>query len=213
MTPREFDRLLALHCAPALAGIKPANLISVQKTQCAGLNELLEVYNLRLKDRGIRMEILCRRKTYALLLVYRGDLLWRELRAEKTRRFLTRRGYRDWHSLGTVLADLKRRLRFCPVPHEIGLFLGYPLEDVAGFIEHGGRGCKVCGYWKVYSDEEAAQRRFQEYTLCRAVFCRRVRDGDSLLQLLSSDRPAFSPGAKTAFPQQKGTAAPQRTVP
>ncbi len=37
-------------------------------------------------------------------------------------------------------------------PHEIDVFLGYPCEDVRGFIRHGGQGYKLCGYWKVYGD-------------------------------------------------------------
>ena len=37
-------------------------------------------------------------------------------------------------------------------PHEIGIFLGYPLADVAGFIRNKGRNCKCIGTWKVYGD-------------------------------------------------------------
>ena len=43
-------------------------------------------------------------------------------------------------------------------PHEIGLFLGYPPEDVQGFLEN--RLCKCVGCWKVYGDEQAAQNGF-----------------------------------------------------
>lgn len=30
-----------------------------------------------------------------------------------------------------------------------GLFLGYPLEDVKGFIENNGRNCKSCGVFRI----------------------------------------------------------------
>ena len=36
-------------------------------------------------------------------------------------------------------------------PHEIGLLLGYPPEDVIGFIENRGQNPLYIGYWKVYS--------------------------------------------------------------
>lgn len=42
-------------------------------------------------------------------------------------------------------------------PHEIGIFLGYPLEDVLGFWFSGGRGAKMEGEWKVYSDTARAE--------------------------------------------------------
>lgn len=54
-------------------------------------------------------------------------------------------------------------------PHEVGLFLGYPPEDVEGFIENKARSCKITGYWKVYSDEEKA-KRFLRNTVNARVF-------------------------------------------
>lgn len=35
-------------------------------------------------------------------------------------------------------------------PHEVGFFLGYPAEDVVGFIRNKGQNFKFCGRWKVY---------------------------------------------------------------
>ena len=48
-------------------------------------------------------------------------------------------------------------------PHEVGLFLGYPVWDVKGFIEHKGQQYKLCGYWKVYDDVPGALCKFEEY--------------------------------------------------
>ena len=59
-------------------------------------------------------------------------------------------------------------------PHEIGLFLGYPPEDVEGFCRYQGQNYKLCGRWKVYGDREAACRRFQRYDHCRDALCRRL---------------------------------------
>lgn len=52
-------------------------------------------------------------------------------------------------------------------PHEIGIFLGYPIWDVEGFIEHKGQNYKFCGYWKVYQDVEGAKLKFKEYDRIR----------------------------------------------
>lgn len=48
------------------------------------------------------------------------------------------------------VAELIRRVRHEEdFPHEIGLFLGYPSEDVSGFIKHGAKNSKCVGTWKV----------------------------------------------------------------
>ena len=40
----QLDRLLAAYCSPALAGIKPANLVSCDRTIYPDLPEQLETY-------------------------------------------------------------------------------------------------------------------------------------------------------------------------
>lgn len=48
------------------------------------------------------------------------------------------------------VSQLVRRLRRQEdFPHEVGLFLSYPPEDVAGFIANNARRCKCAGLWKV----------------------------------------------------------------
>ena len=68
-------------------------------------------------------------------------------------------------------------------PHEIGLFLSYPLEDVEGFVENRGRNCKCTGCWKVYGDEQQAQRQFSRYRKCQEVYLRLWQGGRSVEQL------------------------------
>ena len=68
-------------------------------------------------------------------------------------------------------------------PHEIGLFLGYPSEDVRGFMENGPRCCKCCGYWKVYGDEEKAGRVFAQYEKCTRIYCEKWMEHRSIDKL------------------------------
>ena len=55
-------------------------------------------------------------------------------------------------------------------PHEVGIFLGYPLWDIRAFIENPRQKAKLTGYWKVYFDVEGALRRFQLFDECIARF-------------------------------------------
>jgi hypothetical protein len=65
------------------------------------------------------------------------------------------------------LNHLQKQFEDQQCPHAVGLFLGYPLDDVLGFIKHRGYNYKLCGIWKVYGDVEQAKNRFRQYDLCR----------------------------------------------
>ena len=57
------------------------------------------------------------------------------LKAKASESFCCTYGY-DTSNLEACLERLKERIAQCEeFPHEIGMFLGYPLEDVRGFIE------------------------------------------------------------------------------
>ena len=68
-------------------------------------------------------------------------------------------------------------------PHEIGLFLGYPPEDVRGFIEKGASGCKCSGCWKVYGNTQQAMTTFGRYRKCAALYLEQWTKGKSVEQL------------------------------
>ena len=83
------------------------------------------------------------------------------------------------------MQELVRRLnRGKDFPHEIGLFLGYPAEDVNGFIRHGARCAKCVGTWKVYGDEESARKKFALYQKCTRLYCEAYRKHNNLDRLL-----------------------------
>ena len=86
------------------------------------------------------------------------------------------------------IAHLKKRLsEGNGFPHEIGLFLGYPPEDVRGFIQNKALGHKVSGYWKVYGDEQKARNTFRAYKHCTDCYRARGAMGTSLERLAVAD--------------------------
>jgi len=70
------------------------------------------------------------------------------------------------------------------------VFLGYPLEDVLGFIENDGKNCLACGCWKVYANECAALAAFRRYEKCKSVYQRLFASGCPLSRLTVAARPA-----------------------
>ena len=68
-------------------------------------------------------------------------------------------------------------------PHEVGLFLSYPPEDVKGFIDHRAEHFKCAGMWKVYGDEGRAQQLFAAFRRCTETYCALWRSGADLQHL------------------------------
>ena len=178
-TAREFEHALAYHCAPSIMGIKAADLFS---WPLADQDQIVR-YAEALRVRGITLRVLRRSGKRALLLVYRPSCLERCLACPAVRNMLVQEGYPRRADPDALLEVLSSRLQEETFPHEIGLFLGYPPEDVEGFCRCKGRDFKACGWWKVYGDREAALRYFDRCDRCRKALCSRLV-GCPLLELL-----------------------------
>lgn len=191
MSERErlgFERMLAAHTAPTLLGIKCANLVSVAVSY-GQLDAFREEFERR---SGLRMRILCCCRERVLVYVYHELLLGMQLSRPEIRAFLTQYGYTPEMNAEEMLTHLAERMACSGFPHEIGIFLGYPLADVKGFIRHRGRNCLLCGCWKVYSDPEKARQTFANYDRCRTILCDKLDQGFDLFQALSLSKEELS---------------------
>ena len=176
------EEILVRHCSPTLAGIKTGSLFTCAFTDTDELKASLRRWNSTLGAKGLRAIPMRWSAGRALIYLYRPGRLDNDLNREKASRILSQRGYCPGCP-GKCLAELMRRLRQREdFPHEIGLFLGYPPEDVEGFIENR-ECCKCTGCWKVYGDVEAAQKTFAKYKKCTNVYCGLYAQGRSIEKL------------------------------
>lgn len=167
------EELLVRQGAPTLAGLKTANLFTCPCQDKQALLSFVRRQNRRMQAKGLRMLPLRFSGQKALIYLYRPSKLSEDLANSETEQLLKDRGY-DLSSCDRCVVELMRRLRQQEdFPHEIGLFLGYPAEDVRGFIENSAKGCKIVGCWKVYGDEAAARKKFDQYKKCTRVYCTR----------------------------------------
>lgn len=179
---QEFEYTLAWHCAPSMAGIKPADLISWRIPEGEGL-KVLGYYANVLSRRGIRMRVLGRNGDRLLILIFRPGRLECCLRDPRVEEMLSRAGYPVGAGTQQLLCHLRDQLSQSDFPHEIGLFLGYPPEDVEGFRADGGRCCKYSGTWKVYGDVSQARKQFDAFHRCRQALTRKLNQGKTLEQM------------------------------
>jgi len=170
----------SLQCAPLLTGIKVSNLLQIRSEQ---MEEVFRMF----EGTQISCHVLSQKECKTAILLYRRNRLIRYLSQEDVRKLMEEFGYSE-----TVLEQILEKLSVhyqayvdgnADFPHEIGLFLGYPPEDVWGFIEKKAEDCKLVGCWKVYGDEEEARRRFRKFDKCTAVYSKLFADGRTVEKL------------------------------
>ncbi len=177
------EELIVKHCSPTLAGLKTGNLFSCSYTSRAQMCIEIEKLNRIFVPKGVKVLSLKFSEKRALIYVFRPSKLALDLSDEYTCLLLRSQGYKST-DIGSCVEELKRRVNDClEFPHEIGLFLGYPPEDVYGFILHKGNYCKFSGCWKVYGNEEKAIKEFAKYKKCTDVYCAKWAQGTSIQKL------------------------------
>jgi hypothetical protein len=156
----EIKRIIINHCGPVLMGVKPAALFVLRSEDaCACLSGLLPA--------RLNVMILRRSETGLLVFVFAREKLERTISNRNIKTVLSGLGYPPGPSVFVFLDYLKKQFESRQFPHEIGLFLGYPVDDVLGFVKHQGKNYKLCGYWKVYGNVEQAKLCFRQYDKCR----------------------------------------------
>lgn len=184
---KSFECLLVQQCAPTLAGVKPANLFSCRVDDMDGMSRCIADWNCKLASCGIEIRVLrvCRKNPLYLIYLYRRNWLDAILRQSEVQKFLEGEGYEVGQKTDLLLRQLSRRI--CTereFPHEIGIFLGYPLRDVVGFIQNRGRNFTYSGCWKSYGDPVEAEARFRIYQICTSYYCKLFESGTPMLRLV-----------------------------
>ena len=147
------------------------------------MQEYIRSLNRRLQHKGLRVLPLRYSGQRVLIYVYRPSRLSQDLQNRLANTLLLERGYPCLTPERQILYLKKRLENTEDFPHEIGLFLGYPPEDVYGFIENKPDSCKYTGLWKVYGDAEEAKRTFDKFRKCTDVYSRCWEEGKSLERL------------------------------
>lgn len=180
-----IQSMIAFCAAPTIKGKKPSSLMSFNTQGKNTMSlwrrygrevcELFELHHFELKNgnNGI------------VVLFYRKNMLEQHINQRCNQPFLKSRGYGFTDDLDEKLEILKQRFeKLCP--HEVGIFLGIPVEDVEGFIDHKGKNYLLCRYWKVYGDPQCAEVLFKDYDTARSSMAHFVIDlkSDSMAECI-----------------------------
>lgn len=183
MNTTGLEMRLIEHCAPTLAGMKCASLFNYfHEGEKLVRKELKEINHL-LNSKGVYIDVLVWKNDSALVYVYRKVKLEEALKCPDIFQLLQAYGYKNCE-IEVCLTHLKYRINNSSCfPHEIGVFLGYPLEDVYGFIVNRGKNCQSCGMWKVYCNKEEKDKLFHKFQKCKEIYLQVFCEGRELSKM------------------------------
>ena len=154
---------------PVILGSKPAEIINVpgsREEKEVKLSQIISFFNN------------CSRITYIIITTHDGGkrvLFVNEKSMEKVLsnkrciNFLKFVGYPSDFELDTYIRELVYRLKLQEFPHEIGIFLGYPLKDVLGFMGYGRNELVEIKNWRIYGDKEVSYQVYNSFIKDKAI--------------------------------------------
>ncbi len=165
-----FDKLLVKYCAPTLMRIKTASMFTYKCSSYKHLSFQISYWNSVLNPKGIYLTLFKYNGDRAIMYLYIKNKLENLFTEQNVSDFLENYGYNP-SDLDACLNLLSSRFTSEDnLPHEVGVFLGYPLNDVKSFIKHSGKNSLHTGYWKVYHDKEQSIKMFNIFDRCRVIY-------------------------------------------
>lgn len=188
MDMKYIGNQLVLQCAPVISGWKISNLLKISSE-----NEELLISILR--GTGLSYYKIFEHNLEGFFFIYRKELLEAYLNGKEARLLLKQEGYEEF-ALEKVFDRFQSRYaeymeRKEEFPHEIGILLGYPIEDVNGFIKNKGKNSLYTGYWKVYEQSEKKQRLFRQFDEAKEAMIYLIGNGVDIREIIdiySTDR-------------------------
>jgi hypothetical protein len=181
---QNIDRLemqMAMQCAPLITGLKISNLLNIPREDFEWMKKIV-------RQSQFSWYLLLETEKKITVLLFQRERLESYLEKQQVVEMLKQAGYTNL-SLGCVLREFASRYkRFMETknefPHEMGLLLGYPTEDVEGFITHRGADCLCSGYWKVYANKERKLKLFEKFELAKEKLIQLLSYGVSMIDII-----------------------------
>lgn len=192
MNNKEYiENFLIYNSSLVIAGIKPAATITIKKNKNRLYNSWLKFGSDFIEAINLDFIELRESDDSIIIMIYDKIILKDELNKESHIEFLENIGYSFNSDVNYYINTLKSRYEKYHCPHELGLFLGIPFEDVKDFMECTTKKCLLCGYWKVYNDSDKARKIFNSYDKVKEYTRNNILNGNSSRELALSIRDSF----------------------
>lgn len=180
-----LEYLLTYNLATVIAKIKPASTLTLKNDEQNTLDLWNQFGSEVIKKIGLNYFVLRRKQDIATIMIYDEKVLWQYVNDYKNKKFLSNIGYSNLSNLNEYLSILLKRFNKYNCPHELGLFLGIPLDDVVDFMECSHKKCLCCGYWKVFNNYNKAVRIFENYDKLKNQTAENIINGKRISDIVN----------------------------
>ena len=178
-----FDQIIIRSSSPTFCNIKPGNLFFVKNDDFS--QGKFEAWKDSFEKYGVMAFSSQISESSTAILVL--NVCWcRKILADSfVQAYLSEKGYHTSSVFDFVEELFSRMINNEGFPHEVGVILGYPVEDVIEFENHQGHDCKYCGCWKSYSDVDKARDCHCRFTECSRLCKKWYDEGYSINQIIT----------------------------
>lgn len=184
MSRKEYIEYLLLYkTCLVISEVKPAVTIAFSKIKNNQYEDWCKFGINFLDTVSLDYIVLRDKEDIIILMIYNRKLLEEVINKKENRSFLKYFGYYSIN-LESNLKILKNRYDKYNCPHEIGIFLGIPVEEVRAFIESSGNNYIESRYWKVFVDRKKSTDIFKRYDFIRKYTISSIINGFSLSKVI-----------------------------
>lgn len=152
---------------PVLLGAKPAEILSFPQNNERHMEIFFKVKELFSRTNKILHFDVENHGKCKKVFFYHPAALEQTLNDPKNLRFLESLGYPRQDHLEGYVHHLLSKMEGGRIPDEIGIFLGYPLKDVIGFMGHPALQLTKVDGWRIYGDAKISDQKRQEILAAR----------------------------------------------
>jgi hypothetical protein len=159
--------------APLVLGIKPSELLNVSLKN----DEWRNFKTVLTQKENLQLEEIRELNGRLQVIFYRKEILDSVLKQKQIYDFLVSMDYPKKYSVEVYLRILKQKLMMSQFPHEIGIFLGYPLKDVLGFMGILPLPYRRTQGWRIYGEEMPSDELYIKYSEARHIMRKIALEG------------------------------------
>lgn len=164
-----FIKWLVQTLGPVLLGAKPSEILSFPSNDKELTEKINKIHHHFGNCKKISFKIFHFNHKSTKVLFYKPISLEAALTDFRNARFLKSIGYPKEYSLESYLGHMIDKIKKGNIPDEIGLFLGYPLKDVIGFMGHPSLKLTKVNGWRVYGDAALSDQTYNEFLKAKAT--------------------------------------------
>ncbi|CDM68171.1 Hypothetical protein CM240_1007 [Clostridium bornimense] len=185
MSRKEYIEYLLLYkTCLVISEVKPAVTIAFSKIKNNQYEDWCKFGINFLDTVSLDYMVLRDKEDIIILMIYNKKLLEEVINEKENKSFLKEFGYYSIN-LESNLKILKNRYDKYNCPHEIGIFLGIPVEEVRAFIISTDNNYIESRYWKVFVDRKKSTDIFKRYDFIRKYTISSIINGFSLYKVVS----------------------------